>query len=86
MTDQEIIRTLFAKYREGNRELLRTRAKEARAALRRKGVCIGGSLHGKATQGVRCDWCAAVHKRGLDAVLADPNAPSPPAGWRGRSR
>jgi hypothetical protein len=49
------------------------------------GLCINGRLHGKSANGTRCLWCIAVYKRGLAAVLADPNAPKRPESNRRRA-
>ena len=56
-------------------------AKDRRDLLARDGYCINGQSHGKATNGILCAWCRAVHTYGLSKVLSDPDAPSRPAGY-----
>lgn len=63
---------------------MRQTSRTRRASLIDAGKCLNGAHHGKATHGRRCEWCDAVHKHGLEAVLADPNAPTRPEQRRGR--
>lgn len=57
-------------------------AEKRRQKVAAAGVCINGDKHGPATDGCRCAWCGAVHRKGVRAVLADPNAPARPPGYR----
>lgn len=61
-------------------------ARNRRARLKAGGFCINGESHGKATHGRRCAWCDAVHKKKVEKVLDDPNAPARPPGYRVRMR
>jgi hypothetical protein len=58
-------------------------AQAKRDARRRVRACINGEHHDKPLEGVRCVWCAEVHRRGIDALIADPHAPLPPPGYIG---
>jgi hypothetical protein len=67
----------------------RITAKNRRALLKSKGLCINGERHGAATHGPRCGWCDDVHKRGIEDVLDAPKFERPPghvvknySGWR----
>jgi len=62
------------------------RAKIRRNELANARICINGRSHGKATNGVRCAWCHAVHKFGIVAVFANPDAPAKPVNYRPRFR
>lgn len=46
------------------------RAKVRRNTLADAKLCINGIAHGPATHGVRCEWCAAVHKFGAAIAFA----------------
>jgi hypothetical protein len=67
---------------EERRATARGWAENRRRDLAAKKLCINGESHGPATQGCRCNWCAAVHKKGLRKVLADPAAPPRPPGYK----
>lgn len=57
-------------------------SKLRRTELADAGLCINGRSHGKPTHGVRCAWCAAVHKFGVVAVFASADAPPRPPNHR----
>lgn len=74
LTEAEIAKILARKKRVLNAERMRNR----RARLRGQRTCINGISHGQATHGCRCAWCADVHKRGIEIVLATPKFLPPP--------
>lgn len=43
-----------------------------RKELKDQGDCINGAHHQKPTSGRRCEWCKAVHRYGIEVVIADP--------------
>jgi len=65
-------------------------SRERRAELAGYKLCINGGSHGAATSGKLCDWCRAVHKHGVETVIAnmlkEHSAPPMPPGYRYRPR
>lgn len=61
--------------------------KKRRDRLRDEQKCINGRRHAPPEPGHdKCAWCIAVHKRGVLAVLEDPDAPPRPEGYVFRPR
>lgn len=64
------------------RQAVNQLARDRRARLAAKKVCINGASHGPRTHGCRCAWCDAVHRHGVAKVLEDPAAPARPPKYR----
>jgi hypothetical protein len=61
-------------------------ARWRRSRLAEQQLCINGRSHGQATHGVRCQWCAAVHKIGVVRALAELSSTLRPPGYKFRKR
>ena len=63
-----------------------TVARLRRAQLAEEGFCVNGRTHGPRTHGVRCIWCAFVHKHGLREAYRRKDRPEPPPGHQPKVR
>jgi hypothetical protein len=65
----------------------RERAKDRRIELSGEGVCINGRSHGPPVEdSVRCAWCRAVHRIGVERALVEVDATQRPPNYKPRIR